>query len=140
MDRSIFLVLVLFILLCQSSIYSQNNKINLNDAQLASIMAIVNKKVALNDDQSLEGVLLITKENLVNGNIWAIAGSIVIHKVKLKKDEPNENNETEKIETVIEFDEVILRTKSKKGVGSTLDIAVNALIESIAPEDITITN
>lgn len=173
MNRSILLGLFLCLLLGQSSMFSQNNKVYLNDAQVASILVIANKKVLLNENQRLLGELLITKENLVSGNnsIWAITGSIVIHKVKLKQEEPKKNDDNNnnfqpysgwdyfmksfsdsafrnniketsapKIESIIEFEEAILRTKSKKGVGSSLDTAINAIIDSIGPDDITITN
>lgn len=154
MNRSILLGIFLCVLLCQSSIFSQNNKVNLNDNQVASILVRANKKVPLNENQRLAGELLITKENLVTGNnnIWTIVGSIVIYKVRIKKEEINQINQkeileyivykdnTKKIETMIEFEEAILRTKSKKGVGSTLDTAINAIIDSIGPDDVTIIN
>ncbi|MBK8516023.1 MAG: hypothetical protein IPL55_06955 [Saprospiraceae bacterium] len=128
-----------------------------------------NKAVLLKNDQQILGEFLLEQEQLLTGNnnIWIVSGSIVIYKIKLKKQdiaqaydnhhqfEPRSGFDyvlkkisdgtlgtkdysavKQQIEPLIEFEEAILRTVSKKGTGPTLEKAINTIISNITKDDI----
>ena len=128
-----------------------------------------NKAVLLKNDQQILGEFLLEQEQLLTGNnnIWIVSGSIVIYKIKLKKQDIAQAYDNhhqfesrsgfdyvlkkisdgtlgtkdysavkQQIEPLIEFEEAILRTVSKKGTGPTLEKAINTIISNITKDDI----